>query len=420
MRIKQWLKLGLIALLAHSGASMAQYVCDNPGGDEVYAVENGEYKVQTNYWNTAATGQQCVSVNSSTGAWQLTQAGTTQAGGAPSAYPSIFKGCHWGNCTTNSGLPLQVSAIQNAPSQWSVSPAGSGQWDEAYDIWFSQGPTAPASGQPNGTEIMIWINHSGSVTPAGSKTGNVNINGMNWDVWTAPTGSAGFNATWNVLSYVATSPVQQVNFDLKAFFNDATGRSMLSTNWYLIDVEAGTEPWLNGSGFTSNNFSVQFNTSGGGGGGGGNTGATINSGIWYEVVNLNSGACVDDQNYSTSNGAIVQQYACNTSGQANQRWEFTPTDSGYYKITSQQNPNLALDATSLGTANFTPIQLWQYGSGTNQQWMPVATTNGAYKFVGRASGRCIDVPGASTANGVQLQLYDCNGTGAQSYQLIQR
>jgi hypothetical protein len=34
------------------------------------------------------------------------------------------------------------------------------------------------------------------------------------------------------------------------------------------------------------------------------------------------------------------------------------------------------------------------------------------------SGRCLDVPNSVTTNGTQLQLWDCNGTGAQNWQLI--
>jgi hypothetical protein len=34
---------------------------------------------------------------------------------------------------------------------------------------------------------------------------------------------------------------------------------------------------------------------------------------------------------------------------------------------------------------------------------------------GVESGRCIDVPGANPADGNRLQVYDCNGTGAQQW-----
>jgi Ricin-type beta-trefoil lectin domain-like len=41
-------------------------------------------------------------------------------------------------------------------------------------------------------------------------------------------------------------------------------------------------------------------------------------------------------------------------------------------------------------------------------------------FVNRNSGKCLDVPAASTADSVQLVQYACNGTGAQSYRLVQQ
>lgn len=36
-------------------------------------------------------------------------------------------------------------------------------------------------------------------------------------------------------------------------------------------------------------------------------------------------------------------------------------------------------------------------------------------FVNPASGRCIDDPSSSTTDGTQLQLWDCNATGAQQW-----
>jgi Ricin-type beta-trefoil lectin domain-like len=33
--------------------------------------------------------------------------------------------------------------------------------------------------------------------------------------------------------------------------------------------------------------------------------------------------------------------------------------------------------------------------------------------VNSPSGKCLDVPNSNTANGIQLQIYDCNSTGAQ-------
>ncbi|WP_137937698.1 RICIN domain-containing protein [Chitinivorax sp. B] len=410
MKRAKYLELSIAVMLAYGGSAFADYSCERY---PEFEVKGGEYKVIGNYWNDAAQGTaQCIEVNKATGEWKLTQSGWVRTDGPPSGYPAIFKGCHWGSCTKNSGLPLKLSDVKNAPSRWRVTSAPGGHWNNAYDIWFAQSPDI--KGQPDGTEIMIWINKGGNVGPAGQKTGNVNINGMNWDVYTAPKGSAGFNDKWHIVSYVATNPSTNVNFDLKPFFDDSVQRGLLQYHWYLIDVEAGTEPWQNGAGFQSHEFEVKFNS------GPGPIPGPIDPNRWYNVINQNSGACVDDAEYGTWNGAKVQQWSCNTNGAANQRWKFTPTDNGFYKITTQQAAHLAMDVANWGTSNGSPVQLWNYGGGNNQQWKPVELGNGHYKLIGRDSGKCLDVPAASKANGVQLQLYDCNGTAAQAFKLLER
>jgi hypothetical protein len=147
--------------------------------------------------------------------------------------------------------------------------------------------------------------------------------------------------------------------------------------------------------------------------------AQVSPSAWYRVVNQNSGRCVDDRDWGTGDGAVVQQWACGTA-QANQEWQFQPTDSGYYRVVSRHAPSLVWDAAGMGTGNATPIQLWTGGAPgqANQNWMPVALGGGYYRFVGRASGRCLDVPGASTADGTQLHIWDCNSTPAQAFQLV--
>jgi hypothetical protein len=44
-----------------------------------------------------------------------------------------------------------------------------------------------------------------------------------------------------------------------------------------------------------------------------------------------------------------------------------------------------------------------------------ATGSPGSEIKGVASGRCIDVPGFSTTNGTQLDLWECNGGGNQSW-----
>jgi ricin-type beta-trefoil lectin protein len=143
--------------------------------------------------------------------------------------------------------------------------------------------------------------------------------------------------------------------------------------------------------------------------------AAVTSGTTYTVVNAGSGKCVDARSAATANGTAVQQYACN--GTAAQQWTFTATSGGYYQVGVSSSPNQVWDVTNVSTADSALIQLWLYGGGNNQQWQPVAESGGTYHLVNRNSGKCLDTPGASTSDSVQLQQYTCNGTAAQSFSL---
>ena len=155
-------------------------------------------------------------------------------------------------------------------------------------------------------------------------------------------------------------------------------------------------------------------TSGGGGGG-------IDPTKWYEVVNSNSGLCVDAASWGTSDGTAVQQWACGSGGQANQEWQFHPTSNGYYQVVNRNAPSEAWDVTGGqgATADGTAIQLWTAGGGTNQQWLP-SQVGSAYTFTARNSGtECLDVTNRSTANGTRIQQWTCSaGDTAQSFTLV--
>src|SRR5439155_7628015 len=139
-----------------------------------------------------------------------------------------FKGCHWGLCTSGSGLPIQVSNLGSATSSWSTTQVSSGAYDVAYDIWFNSTPST--SGQPDGTEVMIWINSRGGVQPFGSQTGTANVSGLNWNVWT------GQQTSWKIISYVLNPGATSVSYlDLKDLFNDAGARGSVKPSHYCYE-----------------------------------------------------------------------------------------------------------------------------------------------------------------------------------------
>jgi beta-glucanase (GH16 family) len=68
-----------------------------------------------------------------------------------------------------------------------------------------------------------------------------------------------------------------------------------------------------------------------------------------------------------------------------------------------------VDVAGANTANGTPVQLWDCNGTGAQQW--TVGTDGTI----RALGKCLDVTSGSTADGAKVQLWDCNGTGAQRW-----
>jgi Glycosyl hydrolase family 12 len=209
-------------------------------------IQNGRYVVQNNVWGADTT--QCIDTTSS--GFTVTRADHNKpTNGAPASYPSVYFGCHYGNCSSGSGLPQQASSSGFGAIRTSVSMSypGSGVWDAAYDIWFD--PTPRTNGQNTGAEIMVWLNRRGTIQPVGSRVGTATIAGGTWDVWFG-------NVGWNVVSYVRTSATGSVSFAVNDFYSNAISRGFAQRSWYLTSVQAGFEPWVGGAGLAVTSFSV--------------------------------------------------------------------------------------------------------------------------------------------------------------------
>ncbi|MFG1807585.1 RICIN domain-containing protein [Streptomyces sp. NPDC049040] len=153
------------------------------------------------------------------------------------------------------------------------------------------------------------------------------------------------------------------------------------------------------------------------GGGGTPPSGPVDTSAWYKLVAAHSGKCVDASGAGTANGTPLLQWTC--GGQANQQWQFSPTDSGYYTITNRNSAadNQVIDDPASSGADGTALDTWTRDGGANQQWQPVAQSDGRYHFVSRASGKCLDITGASAADGTLVEQWACNGGSNQSFQL---
>ncbi|MCG5435191.1 GH12 family glycosyl hydrolase domain-containing protein [Micromonospora foliorum] len=308
----------LVAVALGGSASADTQICEQYGS----AVIQGRYVVQNNRWGT--TAQQCINVTSN-GFEITTLNGSSPTNGAPTAYPSVFFGCHYTNCSPGTNLPIQVSQISSATSSISYRYVSGATYNASYDIWLDPSPKRDGVNQ---MEIMIWLNRQGPIQPIGSVVGTANLAGRTWEVW------RGSNGSNNVISYVAPSAVSSLNFSVLDFINDTRNRGAITNSWYLTSIQAGFEPWQGGVGLAVTSFSANVN-------GGGNPttpppttpppGGGASCAVKYTANSWNNGFTADVQITNTGSSAIngwTLTYSLPSGQQVTSAWNATVSQSG--------------------------------------------------------------------------------------------
>jgi hypothetical protein len=214
----------------------------------------GGYVLQANEYN-------------STAAFTVTSSGnpdlavtTSQIDASPNvgAYPSIFMGNHFGDISPTDPFPINTgnladgSATVNTVYQTIQKTSSSDQWDCSYDIWYN---SSTSGDQNNGVgsdlEMMVWLNHQGSVQPAGNEVAtNVAIGGNTYNVWNGTT------STGAIVTYELVTGATGLNLSLGPLVADSISRGYMATSWDLYDVEAGFELFSGGAGLQATSFSV--------------------------------------------------------------------------------------------------------------------------------------------------------------------
>ncbi len=224
----------------------------------------GKYVVMNN--NYSGNGSQTITVTP-TGFTITERTGSTSTSGAPLAYPAVYLGCHYSNCSPSSPLPVQIGTITSATSSIDYTYPGDGSdiYDASYDIWMDP---APKTTGVNQQELMIWFNEQGGVQPISYSydsqgvavpIATITVDGVDWNVY------QGNNGANNVLSYLAVTPITSLaDFDVLEFIDDTMIRTAdfaepVTDAWYLTSIQAGFEPWSGGVGLSVNSFDASVN-----------------------------------------------------------------------------------------------------------------------------------------------------------------
>jgi cellulose 1,4-beta-cellobiosidase len=328
------------AIAGNSGAQAATTtLCQN----QTASVAGGTYIVQNNEWGSSAS--ECATTDGNADFTVADSSIANSTSGAPGGYPSIYQGCHWGSCSSGglSTNPVQVSSLTSGKvtTSWSTTqPGGGSAYDVAYDIWFNQTPTT--TGQPNGTEIMVWLNHNGPVQPFGSQVAsNVTIGGHTYNIW------YGTQSVWDTVTYTMTSPETSVsNLDVGTLAQDSVSRGYTKSSWYLIDVEAGFELWQGGAGLVTNSFAVNVN-------GGSPTPPPTSAPPSSPPPTTGSGACSAAYSVASSwQGGFQGQVTVTNTGSATLNgWQLNWTFPGNQTITNLWNGGYTQSGANVAITN---------------------------------------------------------------------
>jgi hypothetical protein len=129
----------------------------------------------------------------------------------------------------------------------------------------------------------------------------------------------------------------------------------------------------------------------------------------YYLVNGASGKVLDDPSGSTTNGTSIQQYQLN--GGSNQQWQVGSLSNGNDYIMNAASGKVL---TAIGSS----IQQYSWNGGTNQQWRFKLLPDGNDEIMNAASGEVLDDPGGSTANQTPIQQYPLNGGSNQQWKVL--
>jgi hypothetical protein len=128
-------------------------------------------------------------------------------------------------------------------------------------------------------------------------------------------------------------------------------------------------------------------------------------------VNGSPGLSLDISGNNMSNGTAVNQSSNNTT--TAQKFFLADAGGGYYYIKSGNNSAKCIDDPSASTANGAQMQLWDCNNSNAQKWdidaVPGAT--GQYTLRNVAADNCLDTSGP-TSSGTRMTLWDCQSGNA--------
>lgn len=134
------------------------------------------------------------------------------------------------------------------------------------------------------------------------------------------------------------------------------------------------------------------------------------------IQNFGTLMCLQPQNSSFADGAPIVQTFCDSD--TTQGWNFIALGNSNYRV-QNASTGLCLYVNGGSNTNGIPIVQGFCSNVSNETWK-ISTLSGTTQLrsqVAFTNTHCLDVPGAQAIDGAAMQLYVCNGTEAQAWDI---
>jgi alpha-L-fucosidase len=138
-------------------------------------------------------------------------------------------------------------------------------------------------------------------------------------------------------------------------------------------------------------------------------------GTVYRLVARHSSKVADVQSADTANGTNVLQWPWKNT--PNQKWTFTNTGDGYYKIKGVGSGKL-LEVAGLSRVDGGNVGIWSDASAPQQHWAVTPTGDGHYFLINRYSGLSLAVDDGLTADGTNIEQQPYASQAWQQWQIV--
>jgi hypothetical protein len=297
---------------------------------------------------------------------------------AQSGYTNAMRG-NWVCCLTPNltGVLTEVNGSWEPNGNWWAMRAYADMTGSLVSTSGEAGSTAISASEDSSAKRAVAI-----VGDSNGYTGAVSVtfSGLGSVPWLASNGSVNVVVDRIPDQYPLSSPLVVLNQNMST-----SGGSITVPFTFQASHDA---------------FAVYLTpaTSGGGGFPGG----------YHQLVVASDGLCADVYGNTTASGAAIDQWTCN--GQSNQQFEFAPGSGGYGELQAE-NSGDDITVTGNATAAGTPDIVQEPASGSaSSQWLPMQQSDGSWQFKNSASGLCLDVYGAGSNLGQQLDQWPCKNS----------